>query len=200
MKLKILIPVLASIPIMWPTCVHSQVPDLTKVELPARYFQLLEAGIAKVEKRLAAEPAATLASLEAEQGWSHFPNAILMPAVLYTKSHPLNKRYRDDTLLRLAEHIGDLLVSEYDKGKYTSRGDNDWDTYMWLEAYRILENKLGEERRLRWEQVLLKELAVLEPKLAKCQDYPYVQCSIHHHLTQPLLHICVNTISGRACI
>jgi hypothetical protein len=75
-------------------------------------------------------------------------------------------------MLQLAERIGDLLVTEFHKGHYTSRGDNDWDTYMWLEAYRLLENKLGEERRLRWKEVLLKNLEELEPKLAKCQDYP----------------------------
>jgi len=44
---------------------------------------------------------------------------------------------------------------------------------MWLEAYRILENKLGEERRIRWKQVLQKEVSLLEPKLAKCQNYPF---------------------------
>ena len=163
---------MAIISIICQTNAQSQVPNLTAVELPGRYFQLLEAGIARVEKRLAAEPEATLASLEAEPGWSHFPNAILMPAVLYTKSHPVNKRYGDASLLQLAQHIGDMLVTEYDKGNYTARGDNDWDTYMWLEAYRLLENKLGEERRLRWREVLLKNLDELEPKLAKCQDYP----------------------------
>jgi hypothetical protein len=73
-----------------------------------------------------------------------------MPAVLYTKSHPANKRYGDTSLLQLAKQIGDMLVSEYDKGHYTARGDNDWDTYIWLEAYRILENKLGEEREVHF--------------------------------------------------
>jgi hypothetical protein len=65
-----------------------------------------------------------------------------------------------------------MLVIEYNKGNYTARGDNDWDTYMWLEAYRLLENKLGEERRTRWKEVLFKEVGLLEPRLAKCQDYP----------------------------
>ena len=133
---------------------------------------MLEAGIARVEKRFADEQNVTLASLESQPGWNHFPNAILMPAALYTKSHPLNKRYGDVKLLQLAERIGDMLVTEYDKGNYTTRGDNDWDTYMWLEAYRVLENKLGEERRMRWKTVILKEVSLLEPKLALCQDYP----------------------------
>jgi hypothetical protein len=172
MKQKILLIFTAIISTICQTNAQLQVPDLTVVKLPGRYFQLLEAGTERVEKRLAAEPDATLASLEAQPGWSHFPNAILMPAVLYAKLHPANKRYGDAIMLKLALHIGDMLVNEYDKGHYTARGDNDWDTYMWLEAYRILKNKLGQERRTRWKRVLLKELALLEPKLAKCQDYP----------------------------
>lgn len=142
-------------------------------ELPARYFELLESGIAIVEKRLAAEPDASLASLESKPGWIHFPNAILMPAVLYTKKHPANKRYGDSSLLHLALRIGDFLVKEQEAGNYSKRGDSDWDTYMWLEAYRILENKLGENRRLRWKKVLLEELQLLEPKLIKRIDYPW---------------------------
>lgn len=65
-----------------------------------------------------------------------------------------------------------MLVTEYEKGNYTSRGDNDWDTYMWLEAYRILQNKLSEEGRTRWKGIILKELTLLEPMLGKCQEYP----------------------------
>ena len=184
MKQKILIAALAIISATYQSNAQSQNP--TVVELPLRYFQLLEAGITRVEKRLADEKNVTLASLEAQPGWTHFPNAILMPAVLYTKSHALNKRYGDASLLQLAENIGDLLVTEYDKGNYTARGDNDWDTYMWLEAYRVLETKLGEERRLRWQKVLVKELELLEPRLALCQDYPmynapYITTSPNHY-------------------
>lgn len=147
--------------------------DVMGIALPARYFQLLESGIATVEKRLAAEPDASLASLESKPGWIHFPNAILMPAVLYTKVHPANKRSGDPKMLQLALRIGDFLVKEQEAGNYSKRGDSDWDTYMWLEAYRILEKKLGEERRLRWKKVLLEELALLEPKLIKRLDYPW---------------------------
>jgi len=152
---------------------NAQVQSNVKpVELPLRYFQLLEIGVRRIERQLATDAEATLASLESQPGWSHFPNAILMPAVLYAKEHPANKQYGNTHMLRLAQRIGDLLVTEYDNDHYTARGDNDWDTYMWLEAYRLLENKLVEERRMRWKQILLKEIALLEPKLAKCQDYP----------------------------
>jgi len=153
-------------------CVHASAQS-NAIELPAHYFRLLDAGVKRIEERLAAEPGATLASLESQDGWKHFPNAILMPAVLYTKSHPSNKHYGDTAMLQLALLIGDFLVNEYNKGHYTSRGDNDWDTYMWLETYRLLENKLGEERRKQWKQILLKEISLLQPKLVKCVNYPW---------------------------
>ena len=53
-------------------------PDHTK--LPGAYFRLLEAGAAQVEARLNAEPSATLETLEALPGWSHFPFSILASA------------------------------------------------------------------------------------------------------------------------
>jgi hypothetical protein len=92
--------------------------------------------------------------------------------VLYTKPHPDNDHYRDIRMLRLAERIGDMLTEENHIGNFTPRGDSDWDTYMWMEAYRLLESSLGEERRILWRQALLENLALLEPKLLKCIDYP----------------------------
>jgi len=167
MKQKIL--VVASVFVV---CLHAEAQS-NSIELPAHYFRLLDAGVKRIEERLAAEPEATLASLESQPGWTHFPNAILMPAVLYSKSHAANKHFGDTAMLQLALRIGDLLVVEYNNGHYTSRGDNDWDTYMWLEAYRLLEKKLEDERRTQWKEILLKELSLLEPKLVKCENYPW---------------------------
>jgi len=167
MKQKIL--VVASVFVV---CLHAEAQS-NSIELPAHYFRLLDAGVKRIEERLAAEPEATLASLESQPGWTHFPNAILMPAVLYSKSHAANKHFGDTAMLQLALRIGDLLVVEYNNGHYTSRGDNDWDTYMWLEAYRLLEKKLENERRTQWKEILLKELSLLEPKLVKCENYPW---------------------------
>lgn len=152
---------------------NAQSNSQADITLPDRYFKLLESGVSIVEKRLAAEPSATLALLESKPGWIHFPNAILMPAVLYTKKYPANKRYGDTAMLNLALRIGDFLVKEQEAGNYSKRGDSDWDTYMWLEAYRILESKLGEQRRQSWKKVLLEELQLLEPKLVKRLDYPW---------------------------
>ena len=173
MKLKFQLTALVIISALYYTYAKAQSMIPSTVELPDKYFRILEAGILRIEKKFPAEPEADLATLEAQPGWRHFPSAILIPAVLYTKSHPANSRYGDDSLLKLAQRIGDLLASENQKGRYTPRQDSDWDTYMWLEAYRLLESSLGEERCTLWRQALLENLALLEPKLMKCKDYPW---------------------------
>ena len=68
-----------------------------------------------------AEPGATLKSLEEDGAWRHFPYAVLAPAVLYTKRHPANPRYRDPAKLRLALRIGDFLAAEDARGNYQYR-------------------------------------------------------------------------------
>lgn len=141
-------------------------------ELPMQYFQLLNAGVLRIENKLNAEPGAGLSVLEASPDWRHFASAVLIPAVLYTKQHPQNDRFGDINMLKLAERIGDLLIDENKKNHYAPRGDSDWDTYMWLEAYRLLESSLGEERRTLWRQAILENLSMLEPKLLKYIDYP----------------------------
>ena len=99
MKKKSFLAALAIISMISQVDAQTSVSNSTEVALPLRYFQLLEAGIDRVKTRFAAEQPLTLASLESQPGWAHFPNAILMPAVLYTKSHPLNKRFGDTSLL-----------------------------------------------------------------------------------------------------
>src|SRR5260370_848510 len=131
----------------WIVTLLAMVGTLKAVELPRRYFELLEAGSRQVETRLEAEPTADLDSLEKTPGWKHFGYSILAPAVLYTKRDPANPRYHDPKMLALTVRIGDLLASENEKGKFTPRLDSDWDTYTWLEACRLLESELGPERR-----------------------------------------------------
>ena len=113
---------------------------LKAVELPRRYFELLEAGSRQVNARLEAEPTSDLDSLEKAPGWKHFGYSILAPAVLYAKPDAANARYHDPKMLALTVRIGDLLASENEKGKFTPRLDSDWDTYTWLEAYRLLKS------------------------------------------------------------
>jgi len=144
-------------------------------KLPARYFQLLEAGAAQMEKRMDAEPSADLEALEARPGWRHFPYSILAPAVLYAKRHPDNRRYHDPKMLALATRIGDLLASENEKNRFEPRLDSDWDTQLWLEAYQLLEKDLGEERRVRWKRAILENVALQEPEAAMRIDFPWYQ-------------------------
>jgi hypothetical protein len=142
-------------------------------DLPGRYFTLLEAGAAKVEKRLSAEPGSDLAALESRPGWRHFPYAILAPAVLFAQQHPDNNRYHDPVMLGLATRIGDLLASENEKGRYEPRLDSDWDTYMWIEAYRLLDRDLGTDRRARWRREIEKNVALLVPDTRERLDFPW---------------------------
>jgi hypothetical protein len=150
-------------------------PATAATALPERYFELLGAGADRVSARLAAEPNGDLAALEKTRGWTHFGYAILAPAVLYAKKHPANPRYRDPKMLALAIRIGDLLASEDENGKFTPRLDSDWDTYTWLEAYRLLKGKLGPERDGRWKKAILANTALLASDAAERVDFPWYQ-------------------------
>ena len=141
--------------------------------LLAAYFRLLEAGAEKVEQRMNSIPDVDLKTLEARSDWRHFPYAILAPAALYAKRHPRNTRFRDPKMLALAIRIGDLLAGENEKGVFEPRLDSDWDTYMWLEAYRLLERELGEERRARWAKGIKENIAPLVSDAKERLDFPW---------------------------
>lgn len=163
--------------------------------LPGAYFPLLEAGAAKVERRLEAEPGADLKALENNPEWRHFPYAILAPAVLYAKKHPRNPRYQDPRMLALALRIGDLLAAENEKGRYEPRLDSDWDTGLWLEAYRLLEPKLGEERQQRWRRAIEENVVLLVTDATERLDFPWYHSPFigtspnHYALWSSLLHL-----------
>jgi len=155
-------------------------------DLPARYFELMEAGSARVAARLDSLPNADLKTLEAEPGWRHFPYAILPPAVLYAKRHRDNRHSGDRTMLELAVRIGDLLAAESERGAFEPRLDSDWDTYMWLEAWRLLEHELGPERRARWRREIEKYIALLVDDARERLDFPwynspYIGTSPNHY-------------------
>src|SRR5579864_3243999 len=142
--------------------------------VPARYYKLLEEGVARVDERLAAEPGATLSSIEAQSGWKHFPSAILAAAVLYTKAHPANAHRGESKVLQLALKAGDLVEREQQGGANAAQFDHR-DAYMWLEGYRLLERELGEERRERWRRALLALITELAAGVAEREDYPLYQ-------------------------
>ena len=153
--------------------------------LPDAYFPLLQAGAKMVEQRLNTEPA-DLLSIEKEARWRHFGYAILPPAVLYAKQHKQNPSYRDPRMLALALRIGDLLAAESERGVFGPRLDSDWDTYIWLEAYRLLQPQLGEARSGRWRQEIQKYIAHYEQDARDRLDFPwynspYIGTSPNHY-------------------
>jgi hypothetical protein len=89
-------------------------------------------------------------------------------------------------MLALALRIGDLLASEHEKGAFEPRLDSDWDTYMWLEAYRLLQDQLGDQRRGRWKKAIEENVALVQPDAAERTDFPwynspYIGTSPNHY-------------------
>jgi hypothetical protein len=162
------------------------VTPISAAELPGRYFRLMEAELAQVEKRLEAEPKVDLKALEAGPKERHFPGTVLAAAVLYAKEHPDNPSFGDKKKLALALRIGDLLAGENEKGTFQTRLDHDWDLYMWLEAYRLLEKDLGAERRARWRKELEKNVKEIADDVAARIDFPryqspFIRTSTNHY-------------------
>jgi hypothetical protein len=165
-------------------------------ELPARYYRLMEAGCANVEEHLEENQDAGLTALERpsrppsgsslEVTWAHFGYTVLPPAVLYAKRHPANRRYHDPKMLALAIRIGDLLAAADEKGEFEPRLDSDWDTYTWLEAYKLLAPELGGPRRERWKRRIMRNVALLLPGAidrldAAWYQSPFILTSPNHY-------------------
>lgn len=176
-------------------------PSGSPAELPAAYFRLIESGALQVEKALDTSPSADLETLEKRPTWKHFPYAILAPAVLYTKKHRANPHYHDPRMLALALHIGDLLAAEDERGRYEPRLDSDWDTYMWLEAYRLLEARLGQERRGRWKRAIERNVGLLVNDAEERTDFPwynspYIGTSPNHYAQWASLLLLAGRVFG----
>ncbi|MFN7995035.1 MAG: hypothetical protein U0Q18_15615 [Bryobacteraceae bacterium] len=164
-------------------------------KLPGRYYELMESGCAMVQQHLDSLPGGDLAAVEAhgqhagsslEIPWTHFGYSILPPAVLYTQHHAENRRYHDPALLKLALRIGDLLADADEKGAFEPRLDSDWDTYTWLEAYRLLEPELGEARKERWHKRIVHNIEPLVPDSIDRLDAawyktPFIRTSPNHY-------------------
>jgi hypothetical protein len=142
--------------------------ESAKETLPGRYFRLMETELALIEKRLETE-----SSNDAEFNARHYPSALLAAAVLYAKQHPSNTAFGDKRKLALALKLGDLLAAENEKGRYTQLLNHPWGTYLWLEAYRLLEKDL--EGRPRWRKELQKNIQALVEDTAVRVDYPRYQ-------------------------
>src|SRR5262245_43571327 len=136
----------------------------------------MEVGIKQVEQRMASGSFPDLKALESgNQNYRLFPHMILVAAVLYTKQDFSNHLYQDPSMLSLCLKIGDLLAAENEEHRYEGRLNSDRDTYMWLEAYRLLEQQLGAERRNRWRQALEANIRTLAADSAERVDFPGFQ-------------------------
>jgi hypothetical protein len=157
--------------------------------LPGRYFQLMEAGIKQID--------ASALKVEQRPKSHYIPGALMVASVLYAKAHPDNPRAGDAATLALALELGDLLAAESEAGIYVKRTDHHRDTYMWLEAYRILEPKLGEPRRARWRSELLKVIGELARQAAERQDSPAYTSPFGVSVNHTALYSAVVHLAGR---
>ncbi len=157
--------------------------------LPGRYFQLMDAGIAQID--------ASALKVEQRPKSHYIPGALMVASVLYAKAHPDNPRAGDAAMLALALKLGDVLAAEGEAGVYTKRADHHRDTYMWLEAYRILEPKLGEPRRARWRNQLLKLIGELARQAAERQDSPAYTSPFGVSVNHTALYSAVVHLAGR---
>lgn len=161
-------------------------PQPAGAELPRRYYELMQAGIAEVEEYFAREAPTDLGALEARPGWRHFPSSLLVAATLYSKAHPANPRHRDPKMLELAKKIGDLVAADNEKGNFTKRLDHHRNLYMWLDSYRLLERELEPQQRAFWRRELGKNLTDLETDVTARADFgayisPFLQTSPNHY-------------------
>lgn len=152
-------------------CIGGSQPTTTSAppgELPARYFRLLDAELALVEKRL--DDAQSGAP-----GLNEYPGVVLAAAVLHAKNHAANPSCGDARKLALALKIGDRLAGGFERGEFQKILNDTWGTYLWLEAFRLLEKDLGAGRTARWRRELEKDIQKVFDKTAECVDFPRYQ-------------------------
>jgi hypothetical protein len=120
-------------------------------DLPGEYFRLLAAELPVLAAELSASGGADLRALEERPRRRHFPSAVLAAAVAYAKAHPTNPLHGDPAMRSLALRLGDLIADACEAGTFTQRLDHHRDTYMWLDAYRLLAGEhLPQAPEHRW--------------------------------------------------
>ncbi len=106
--------------------------------------------------------------------------------MLFAKQHPANSSFGDKRRLAFALQIGDLLAQDNEKGVFQKRQDDDWDMYMWLEAYRLLEPHLGAARQEHWRRKLMKNVEEVAANFIPRLDFPryqgpFIRTSTNHY-------------------
>jgi len=128
-------------------------------ELPGLYYRMLQEATEGLEARLETE------GVRAHTG------AVLAGAVLYASAHPANPCRGDRTKLGLALRAGDLMAVESESGRMTWLNHR-WLLAGWIDAWRLLEKELGDERRARWRREIEKHLKDAEIDVAERENFP----------------------------
>ena len=169
--------------------------------LPAQYYRLMAAGVQQLEQHMDEQPGADLVALENGPGWKHLPYSILAAATLYAKRNPANHHYHDPKMLAEAIKLGDFFADQNEKGIFTPRLDSDWDTYMWVEAYRQLLPELGKERAERWKKAIIENVSPFYPEAKMRIDFPwynspYIGTSPNHYAQWASLMLVAGHVFG----
>jgi len=138
-------------------------------ELPKHYFDLLSAEV----KALSAE------DLKSN------PGAMFAAAVLYSQKHAENPAAGDEKLLKLSLVLGDLLAAQSEADQKQDKQDYEWEIHFWLDTYRLLEPRLGDERKARWRREMEKIATWFAGQVAYRLDFPryqgpYIRTSTNH--------------------
>ena len=135
------------------------------------------------------------AALDAE-GIRPHTGAILAGAVLYRRSG-------DRSRLDLSLRAGDLLATECEAGRMSQWLNHRWLLAPWIDAMRLLDAELGDERRARWRKEIEKQLAEIAADVAGRENFPqykspFIRTSPNHlSIWASTLHLGGKTFGNR---
>lgn len=136
-------------------------------ELPAHYFNLMEAELKSVDT---SKPN---------------PGAMFAAAVLYAKKHPANPSFGDKQKLIMALKLGDQLATQAKEDKKENKQDYEWEIHFWLDTYRLLEKELNDRRRALWKREIETITRWFAGEVEARIDFPrfqgpYIRTSTNH--------------------
>lgn len=133
---------------------------VSSAELPDDYFTLMLSGLESI----------TLTPQQ-ENACSY----MFAAAVLYTKEHPANPAHGDARFLELAVKLGDEAARQSEQDDARDRQDYEWEMHFCLDAYRLLDAKLSNERRARWRKQLERNTRWFASQTEARIDFPRFQ-------------------------
>jgi hypothetical protein len=167
-----------------PTACAGGAVGASEGSLPGTYSRLLEISTEGLG-----------AILEAEGIRTH-AGAILAGALLYRRSG-------DRRRLELALRAGDLLALESEAGRMGQWLDHRWLLAPWIDAMRLLDPELGDERRAKWRKEIEKHLAEIALDVAARENFPqykspFIRTSPNHlSIWASTLHLGGRTFGNR---